>query len=42
VFLFESSKSKSLIFSTAKTRAIYNQFGEEGLKGGVPDKGWCI
>ena len=26
-------------FPTAKKRAIYDQFGEEGLKGGVPEKG---
>lgn len=32
--------SNSDICITAKTRAVYNQFGEEGLKGGVPDKGW--
>lgn len=29
--------------SSAKKRAIYDQFGEEGLKGGVPEKGMeCI
>lgn len=33
------SASQDIIVISAKTRAIYDQFGEEGLKGGVPDKG---
>ena len=33
------SASQDIIVISAKARAIYDQFGEEGLKGGVPDKG---
>ena len=29
----------TILISSAKKRAIYDQFGEEGLKGGVPEKG---
>ena len=41
IFIFFISKSVCcllfVLLSIGKRRAIYDQFGEEGLKGGVPD-----
>lgn len=35
----QQSCKLTILISSAKKRAIYDQFGEEGLKGGVPEKG---
>jgi len=40
IYIYSNQSCKrTILISSAKKRAIYDQFGEEGLKGGVPEKG---